>query len=293
MKKLIRAVVVDDEKYSLELFKIIAESISDIQICASFENYLEAMEYIQSNRVDVVFLDIEMPEVNGLELSQRILNIKPEANIVFVTAFNKYAVEAFEINAVDYLMKPFTVDRLKKTVQRLKDRKSTKNNSYDNDIYFKCFGSFNIYKNGESIICKNSKAREILAYLLHNEGVPVGWEKIVDAIWPEHDYEKAHANFHSTFYLLRKFLSENNIAHIIEYSRGSYRVQKDKIHCDMYEFKKLLHNYRGKKLDKELYNSIELLFTGGYFEENGYSWAYAKAAELEMNHNKLIDKYVF
>lgn len=293
MKKLIKAIVVDDEKYSLELFKIVAQGISDIQICASFENYLEVMDYIKSNRVDVVFLDIEMPEVNGLELSQMILNVKPEVDIVFVTAFNKYAVEAFEINALDYLMKPFTVDRLKKTLQRLKEKKSTKDSKHNNDVYFKCFGSFAIYKNGENIICKNSKAREILAYLVHNEGVPVGWEKIVDAIWPEHDYEKAHANFHSTFYLLRKFLSENQIAHILEYSRGSYRIQKDKIHCDMYEFKKLLQSYGRKKIDKELYNNVEQLFTGGYFEENGYSWAYAKAAELEINHNKIKDKYVF
>jgi hypothetical protein len=65
-----------------------------------------------------------------------------------------------------------------------------------------CFGSFAIYQNGHPIICKNSKVRELLAYLVHNQGNTVGWEKIVEAIWPDHPYENAHINMHSTLYLL-------------------------------------------------------------------------------------------
>ncbi len=151
-----------------------------------------------------------------------------------------------------------------------------------------CFGIFTLYQGGHPVNCKNSKAREILAYLVHNEGIAVGWEKIVEAVWPDSNYEKAHANFHATMYLLRKFLADNSLPEILECSRGNYRIRPEKVDCDMYQFKRILIKYHNSpESEPKLVETAKRLYTGGYFEEDGFGWAYAKSAELEAMYSRL------
>jgi LuxR family maltose regulon positive regulatory protein len=154
--------------------------------------------------------------------------------------------------------------------------------------WIQCFGIFTLYQAGHPVNCKNSKAREILAFFVHNEGIAVGWEKIVEAIWPDFNYEKAHANFHATMYLLRKFLTDNSLQEILECSRGNYRIRPEKVDCDMYEFKRILTKYyHHPESDTRLLETARRLYAGGYFEEDGFGWAYSKAAELEAMYSKL------
>src|SRR5699024_10415720 len=75
---------------------------------------------------DVLFLDIEMPNTNGLELAEKIIEVNPNIEIVFVTAYNEYAVQAFEVNALDYLLKPVKTERLAKTLARLDENNDSK-----------------------------------------------------------------------------------------------------------------------------------------------------------------------
>jgi LuxR family maltose regulon positive regulatory protein len=158
-------------------------------------------------------------------------------------------------------------------------------------VTVKCFGSFAIYQDGHPLNCKNSKVREILAYLVHNQGEAVGWEKIVEAIWPDCPYEKAHHNFHMTMHLLRKFLKNHAITEILDYSRGNYRVRPERLDCDMYEFSRIFTEpEHTPAADPQWVETAKRLYTGGYFEENGFIWAYAKAANLETMYCELINK---
>lgn len=184
---------------------------------------------------DGIGIELERRKVLlGIALSNLILQNNPQISIVFMTAFAQYAVQAFDINAVDYLLKPVSKERLEKTVARLKGKKALENQS--NKPFVQCFGEFEIFVNEEIVIWKNSKAKEILAYLIHKKGVPQSWQKIVDAIWPEYNTEKAHANFNATMYLLRRTLAEFGVDHILENKRGNYRIRKDEIFCDTYVF---------------------------------------------------------
>jgi LuxR family maltose regulon positive regulatory protein len=155
-----------------------------------------------------------------------------------------------------------------------------------------CFGSFVIYREGHPVVCKNSKAREILAYLVHNQGTPVGWEKIVETVWPDCHYESAHRNFHATMYLLRKFLDNHSLLEILDCSRGNYRIRPEKIDCDAYEFSRFYADYSSDPSDPNLTEAAKRLFTGGYFEEDGFAWAYAKAAQLERMAENLQNENV-
>jgi len=230
-------------------------------------------------------LDIEMPEVNGLELSPRIMDLNEDIHIVFVTAFNQYAIEAFELQAVDYILKPLTEVRLNKTIQRLLKYKRTI--QQHEKPFIQCFGDFEVFLGGEALAWKNSKAKEILAFLVQKSGVPVNWEKIADAVWPEYNSEKAQTNFHATTYLLRKKLVEAGIPGILESGRGNYRIVTEEVECDLYQLEVLLKSNQRKR--KEDFRLFEQLKQRGYMEASGYAWAQPRAAELEEICDRVIE----
>ncbi len=119
---MIKAILVDDELFALKELQLQLESLPNIQIIGSFTNPLESFFNITMLNPDVVFLDIDMPEVSGIYLAEQIMTTHPQVKIIFVTAFDKYAINAFELNAVDYILKPFTLERIKKTISRLEEK---------------------------------------------------------------------------------------------------------------------------------------------------------------------------
>lgn len=282
---MIRIAAVDDEIHVLERFERMVLEMNELELCGLFQTGEELLSYLQDHPLDAVFLDIEMPGINGLQLSERILDLNENIDIVFVTAFNQFAVEAFELQALDYILKPLTQERLTKTIKRLLKTKKTVASSQN--VVFQCFGHFEMFINGEVLVWKNSKAKEILAFLIHKRGIPLNWEKIADAVWPEFDSEKAHTNFHATTYLLRKRLAAAGIAQIMENSRGNYRVVTNQISCDLYELEdRIIGNQINRKEDISLFEQLE---QKGYMEEDGYSWAQPKAAELEIACKRVLE----
>ncbi len=272
-----RIAAVDDEIHVLERFERMASSWTELDLCGLFETGEQLLNYLKDNRLDAVFLDIEMPGVNGLQLSEQIQNLNENIEIIFVTAFNQYAVEAFELQAMDYIMKPLTEERLGKTIRRL--LKTDRISTYTEKLFIQCFGEFDIYLNGEALTWKNSKAKEVFAFLVHKNGVPVNWEKIAAAVWPDYNSEKAQTNFHATTYLLRKRLAEAGLSGILDSVRGNYRILKDKVDCDVYQLEEMLKKNIIKS--KEDLRLLEGLTQKGYMEGNGYDWAYPRAAELD------------
>src|SRR5690625_3109696 len=115
-----KVILVDDEQLALDLLERKIEEIGNVTVVGKYANPIEGKEKIVQQVVDVVFLDINLPEINGMELAEQILEKKPEVTIVFVTAYDKYAVQAFELNAIDFLVKPVKIERLEKTIERIK-----------------------------------------------------------------------------------------------------------------------------------------------------------------------------
>lgn len=117
----IRTVIVEDEIPAREELIFLLEEFPLIEIVGTAENGQEGLDVILDTRPDLVFLDIEMPVMNGLELARRLYRMRDllHPRIVFITAYNEFALEAFEVEAVDYLLKPFSGERLKTTMERL------------------------------------------------------------------------------------------------------------------------------------------------------------------------------
>ncbi|MGY5450314.1 two-component system response regulator BtsR [Agarivorans sp. MS3-6] len=116
-----RAIIVDDEPLAREELLEILEQFSSIEVVAQFGNAIECLKHLKSLQADVLFLDIEMPQISGLELAN-MLDTDSAPAIVFVTAYDQFALDAFEQNAVDYLLKPIDEKRLAKSIVRLQER---------------------------------------------------------------------------------------------------------------------------------------------------------------------------
>jgi two-component system LytT family response regulator len=125
MNKDITAIIVDDEPLALEGLRLRLEKISGIEIVAEAADGDEAIRLCNMLHPDVLFLDLRLPGISGLEVVQSLQSdVLPM--VVFVTAFGEYAIEAFELNAIDYILKPANIGRLQKTVDRIKERHSPK-----------------------------------------------------------------------------------------------------------------------------------------------------------------------
>ena len=115
----LRCICVDDEPLALEVMETLLEIYPGLKVEKTFSHALEAMDYLKNNKVQVVFSDINMPGVSGIEFARSIAD--NGCVVVFTTAHQEYAAEAFEIEALDFLLKPVSPDRLSKTVKRLEE----------------------------------------------------------------------------------------------------------------------------------------------------------------------------
>jgi two-component system response regulator LytT len=118
----LRTIVVDDEQLARDELCFLLGQLDGIEIVAQAGNGLEALRVIEEYSPDLVMLDVQMPGLSGFEVARRLLRTAIEAQIVFVTAYDQHAIEAFEVNAVDYLLKPVEPERLARAMERARKR---------------------------------------------------------------------------------------------------------------------------------------------------------------------------
>jgi two-component system LytT family response regulator/two-component system response regulator LytT len=118
----LRTLIVDDEQLARDELGYLLGQAGDVEVIAQAGNGVEALEMIERLQPDLVFLDVQMPGLTGFEVARRMLDGGPASHIIFVTAYDRHAIEAFEVNAVDYLLKPVDAARLELALQRARRR---------------------------------------------------------------------------------------------------------------------------------------------------------------------------
>ncbi|NIM18776.1 MAG: response regulator [Candidatus Latescibacteria bacterium] len=121
-EKDLSVLIVDDEKLARKDLKFLLKSMPGVSVVGEAKNGVEALEQIGKLSPELILLDIEMPGLNGLQVVEKLLKKGFETSVVFITAYDHYAVRAFEVNAVDYLLKPVAAERLKETIRRVRKR---------------------------------------------------------------------------------------------------------------------------------------------------------------------------
>jgi len=118
----LKTIVVDDEQLARDELRYLLEQLGGVEIVAQAGNGVEALRVIEEYQPDLVMLDVQMPGLTGFEVARRVFDAGLESQLVFVTAYDQYAIDAFEVNAVDYLLKPVEPERLATAVERVRKR---------------------------------------------------------------------------------------------------------------------------------------------------------------------------
>lgn len=277
--------IVDDELDSIDATEAYVKKYKSFDKCITCSNALEAIEQANKINFDIALLDIEMPVMNGLELAERLLNISPHIQIAFLTAYNHYAAEAFEVNAIDYVLKPIRQERLFKALDKLCVKKVEKSHSEleRNEFCINMFGKFNVSMQGKLVKWRRQKSFELFAYLLENKGNPIRKEVLCELFWPDMDTKKALINLQVAINSIRKTMDDGTGKINIEYSSNKYTLHVKDIFIDVNEFECLLKKSKHSKDSTYIKQAIEL-YLGDYLEEEGWLWAEAKKIMLRKKY---------
>lgn len=308
-----RIMLVDDEKLALlQLERMVTMSLgNDSYELKTFQMVSAAMEEAVSFQPDVVFLDIHMPEMSGLEAADQLQRVLPNLEIIFVTAYDEFAVQAFELNAMDYLLKPVAQARLEKTMQRLKQSINAqtypaaeqKEQDYNTEQKIYCFNKIRFQARGQKPSYpkwRTAKAQELFAYLLHRREEFVPKYKIINMFTPELDKKRAMTQLYTVVYQIRKCLKESGIEIIIDNDsiQEGYCMRLSNTWLDFEAWEQQLVELHAKSKTDSYYDELEQLlqkYEGDYMGDYDYLWAESERERLRqlwLQHaGKLMDYY--
>lgn len=293
---MLQAVIVDDEIPGMNLLKMFLEKTGQVNVLETFTEPIDALENIYYIKPDVVFLDIEMPEMSGLELASRLLEQDDELMVVFVTGYNQYALEAFQVNALDYILKPVTSNTVHKCISRLNKLKESSNAKKTSGIgkKIRCFGDFEVLGDRGSVKWATRKVEEMLAYfIIHRDSNIEAWQ-LGEALWPEEDSEKVKSNVHTTLYRLRKTIKEEGLGIEISSEKGGkgiYRSSLGQLSCDLIVFEGTATNNNSINSNNvDEFESACFLYRDDLFLGKSYGWCERKKEWLYRCHLNMLNK---
>src|SRR5690625_2315891 len=182
----VRVVLIDDEEWALKYFEYQLKQVANFEIVGKFTSPVEGKRVIEQLDVDLVFLDIQIPDMNGMELAEKLLERKPTLSIVYLTAYDEYAIQTFKLNALDYILKPVSKDRLLKTVERVQEQQAESNNRIvvKDSLHLHLFQQMRLFYKVDydhksiPITWRTKKAEQLFLYLVHHRNQLV--DKVLD-----------------------------------------------------------------------------------------------------------------
>ncbi|RIX50066.1 response regulator [Paenibacillus nanensis] len=281
----------DDERPALQHLERMLKEDGRIQVEAMFTSPEAALAHLRQNKPDIVFLDIGMPGMSGLAAAEYVQAMYPDLPIVFITAYSEYAVEAFELQAMDYLLKPIVPARFRKMLDRVAASLARKAPMerlqppapHPNQPTVHCFKQFEIVDSAPSVSnlkWRTLKSKELFAFLLHQREEWVARDLLLETIWPHYDLERAIKHLHTSVYQIRKLLKEWQIGAVLEYNLESYRLLRGGIRTDAELFETAVRN---DDADRGL-----RLYRGEYLAEHDFPWAVLRREELHRQYVRIM-----
>lgn len=245
--------IADDERLALEGLRSVVEAVAPGARIDCATTWMDALSAAQATRYDVAMLDIAMPERNGLELAKALKEIFAGTNIVFVTGYSDYAVDAFSMNASGYILKPAreadvrnALDHLRTPIQYRQDR-----------LRVQCFGNFEVFSGGKPIPFRRGLSKEVLAYLVNLRGASATTNELCAVLFESDSISNKHY-LRNLISDLRSTLARYGAEDVFLSRRNSFSIDPDRIDCDYYRY---------LQYDPAAVNS----YAGEYMRQ--YSWA--------------------
>lgn len=222
-----KLLLVDDEELALEALEESVLAALPNAERHSFQIADSALAFAEENKIDIAFLDIDMPVINGLEMAKRLIKINPNTNVIFVTGFAEYALDAFSLYASAYLTKPVTADAIAEALTHLRHPIAERR------VRFHCFGNFEAYCDNAPIRFSLNRTKELLAYLVDRKGTECRRGEIIAALFEDdlniEYYKKLRNDLIDTFAAL-------GAEDALVVSHGGLAINRDKVQCDFYDY---------------------------------------------------------
>ncbi len=255
---------VDDDNSSLEIIAGLIKEIKPDSVCYCFDSALSALAKAREEEIDVAFLDVNMPELSGIDLGKYLVELNPFMNIIFLTEHKEYAYEAMQLHASGYIYKPEVEKRVKKELESLRYPELRK--KYKR-VFAQTFGNFELFVDGEPVTFKYNRTKEVVAVLINNRGAQTSNGELIASLWEDDgDPDKKLSYLCNLRQDLQNTFKKLKLEGIIIKQRGSMAIAKDKIECDLFDW-----------LEKKKDSKYQYL--GDYM--NQYSWPEFFHAELD------------
>ena len=258
--------IVDDEPLILKdmerQLKELVPAGSQILTCT---NPVDAIALAGTVSIQVAFLDISMPQMSGIDCAKQLQAISSDINIIFTTAYDEYMVNAWNLFASGYLLKPVMQSDLKNALSHLRYPIELPGSK----LTVRCFGNFECFFNGQPVLFSRTQSKEFLAYLVDRRGVMVEQNELRSILWEaEKDTEQKKSYIRSIASDLRSSFAKLGLEDVLMHQRGRYGINTQAISCDFYSY-----------LDGDI-DAIR-----GYNHEymKQYAWAQSTRDTLEEN----------
>ncbi len=255
-------IYVDDEPLALNNFRMTVAAFRDIDTLETFSSGEEALLWAQENDVDAAFLDMEMPGLHGLELARRLKETNQNIRIVFVTAYNQYALDAFGVGAIGYVIKPYMRSDIRKEL----DKAALIRSKNDKRIRIQTIPNFSVTIDEKPFRPGREKSLELFALLVEfgERGLTAG--EAIACLWPDRPNDAGTQSlFRMTFKRLTDALETHGVADVLETRHNRRYLKTDMVDCDLYRI------LAGDKQASKKYD-------GNYLQE--YAWADDRNGQL-------------
>ena len=285
-----KILVVDDEPAMLLAMKRLLSNIEGVELAGCFRNAEAALTFVRENVVHLAFLDIQIAEEDGLQLARGLLALRADLDIVFTTSHTEYAIHAYDVYPLDYIVKPISRTRLARTIAKAVDRRGSLSPA-DGDtapdrLSVQGLGSFEVSsKRAGAVHWISKKSMELFAYLLAYGGRSVSKARLLEDLFPDMPLKNAETYLHTAVYQLRKALSPHGFKEMVVSAQEQYRVDIDQADVDFIRFEAAVNACTAIDATNEAAAiALEKQYAGDLFEGKSYAWA-------AMEHERLAILY--
>ena len=260
-----KAIAVDDEYLALEgCINALKKADPELEV-KGYESGDDALIDIKKDMPDIAFLDIEMRGENGINFAKKLQEYNPKINIIFVTGYSEYMMDAFSLYASGYILKPVTPQKVKDALDHLRyPAKEVR----DNRIKIRTFGNFEVFDpEGQPIEFAYSRTKELLAVLIDANGAMRTFDQIMEYLWMDEDDAGTHGSYlRNLLSDMQRVFTEYGIENALIKRRGEAGINRNYFKCDYYMY------LQGERK--------EVVFSGEYMSQ--YSWAEPTLAKLTI-----------
>ncbi|MFB9276254.1 response regulator [Cohnella cellulosilytica] len=292
----IRAIVVDDEGAMHLIMSGMLGKLPDVEVVGCFSDAAASVRFAEKEDVHLAFVDIRMPGESGLRLAERLIALRPGLSIVFVTSHKDYALQAFELQALDYIVKPVSLERIERSVKRAQAFRRLSESMRPGKKEFAsirvyALGGLELFSGGERVKWNSRKSAELFGYLLLHRGRMVSRTRLISDVFGELPPKNAEIYLNTSVYQLRRALDSHGLKTLIQSNADGYGADLAGAWIDFIEFEDRLRRNDGIAVfNPETALEIEKLYAGDLFGEKGYAWALGEAERLSAVYAEFVKK---